>query len=153
MAGWKPAGRNGRSAKRQPAGKAPPFLNRGDVVYFSTLGNQLQTGRLTWSKQLQGEVIGIGIVEFSVLMAAVAFSISVFCVVRILDKRFRFKAEREHMLQEIEQLRAELETAQKASQAFQSYRTSTEPYIAQLKRQNEAYKRMLAVIRGSDSVS
>lgn len=92
-------------------------------------------------------------IELSVLLAAISFSISVFCVVRILDKRFRFKAEREHMLQEIEQLRAELETAQKASQAFQSYRTSTEPYIAQLKRQNEAYKRMLAVIRGSDFVS
>lgn len=69
-------------------------------------------------------------------MAAVASSILMFCVVRILDKRFRFKAERESLLQEVERLKNELEAAQKASQVFQSYRTSTEPYIAQLKWQN-----------------
>lgn len=94
------------------------------------------------------------VVSVAVLMVAVALSMSLFAALRIFSAHFSFQVERDGLLQELEQLRMEVQAKDAEIKRLQSCVSSSSTYMKKLSEQNAVYKRMFQVMKcGSDSGS
>lgn len=94
------------------------------------------------------------VVSVAVLIVAVALSVSLFAALRIFSTHFSFQAERDGLLQELEQLRIEVQAKDAEIKRLQSCASSSSAYMRQLQEQNAVYKRMFQVMKcGSGSGS
>lgn len=125
-----------------------PFLTRGDVVILWQ--SERQSEKYSTVEQGVKKVV----VSVAVLIVAVALSVSLFVALRIFSAHFSFQAERDGLLQELEQLRMEVQTKDAEIKRLQSCVSSSSAYMKKISEQNAVYKRMLQVMKcGSDSGS
>lgn len=82
-----------------------------------------------------------------IVSIAVLLERKYFMALRIFSAHFSFRSERDELLQELEQLRIDIQAKDAEIKRLQSCVDSSSAYLKYLTKQNAAYKRMFHVMR------